>query len=141
MMVKIFLSSSLISVCIFLTSCGDAMNKNATEFDWYATESAPEHYPMEIIRGTFYYRGQDDGLYIPSGGTLRAGWGQMNSLHVTGPEKKPLPDRFEVYFFPYTEKQFYHAKFDLPYDQILAIFVKHIWKSPITLITMALWLA
>ncbi len=81
------------------------MNK-ATEFDWYATESAPKYYPMEIRQGTFYYKGKDHGLYIPSGGTLRAGWGEMNSLHVTGPDKKPLPDRVEVIFFSYAEKQF-----------------------------------
>ncbi len=97
------------------------MNK-ATEFDWHATESAPEGYPMEIRRGTFYYKGEDHGLYIPSGGTLYAGWGQMNSMHVTGSDKKPLPDRVEVTFFSYAEKQFYKGKFDLPYDQIVTLF-------------------
>lgn len=106
------------------------MNKNATEFKWHATESAPEHYPMEIRQGTFYYKGEDHGLYIPTGGTLRAGWGQMNSMHVTGPDKKPLPDRVEVIFFSYAEKQFYHGDFKLPYDQILALFRKAYEEEP-----------
>ncbi len=122
MKVKKSLTGSLISVCLFLTGCGGEIMKNKTEFDWHATESAPQHYPMQIIRGTFYYKGEDNGLYIPSGGTLYAGWGQMNSIHVTGPDKKPLPDRIEAVFFSYTEKQFYRAKFDLPYEQILYLF-------------------
>ena len=129
MMAKYLLSGCLISTLIFLTSCGDAMNK-ATEFEWHATESAPEHYPMEIRQGTFYYKGQDQGLYIPSGGTLYAGWGEMNSMHVTGPDKKPLPDRVEVTFFSYAEKQFYHGKFDLPYGQILALFREAYKEDP-----------
>lgn len=129
MMGKYLLSGFLISALIYLTSCGDEMNKT-TEFEWHATESAPEHYPMEIRRGTFYYKGQDHGLYIPSGGTLNAGWGQMNSIHVTGPDKKSLPDRVEVTFFSYAEKQFYHGKFDLPYDQILALFREAYEEKP-----------
>ena len=120
----------LTTFLLFFTGCSNAMNKNATEFKWHATESAPEHYPMEIIRGTFFYKGQSSGLYIPSGGTLYAGWGIMNSMHVTGPEKKPLPDRVDVLFYSYTEKQFYQGKFDLPYDHILALFRKCYEESP-----------
>lgn len=128
MMDKYLVFGCLTSAFLFLTSCGDVMNK--TEFEWYATESAPEHYPMEIRQGTFYYKGQDHGLYIPSGGTLRAGWGQMISSHVSGPDKKPLPDRVEVTFFSYTEKQFYHGKFDLPYEEILALFREAYKEEP-----------
>lgn len=98
------------------------MNKNETEFKWHATESGPEHYPMEIREGTFYYKGQLDGLYIPTGATLRSGWGEMRSTHVTGPRKKPLPDRVDVTFISYTENQIYHGRFDLPYEKILALF-------------------
>ena len=122
MKVKAFLTGGLVSFCVFLTSCGNAMSKNATEFYWNATEAAPAHYPMEIIRGTFYYKGLDHGLYIPSGGTLCAGWGIANSAHVTGQRNKPLPDRVEILFYSYTEKQFYRGDFKLPYDQILTMF-------------------
>ena len=41
-----------------------------TEFIWSATECAPKGYPMEIISGTFLFKGEDHGLYIPDGGTL-----------------------------------------------------------------------
>jgi len=112
----------LASILSILHGCGGATNKNTTEFEWHATQCAPEHYPMEIRLGTFLYHDKSGGLYIPSGATLFSGWGEMVSRHVTGPDKKPLPDRVDVYFFSYTEKQFYHGKFDLPYDEILALF-------------------
>jgi hypothetical protein len=63
-------------IILQLTGCVNAMTINNTKFEWGATESAPEHYPMEIIQGTFIYKGEKDrGLYIPNGGTLSAGWG------------------------------------------------------------------
>ena len=122
MTVKSFLTSGLTSLCVLLTGCGNTMNKNETEFEWHATESGPEHYPMEIRDGTFYYKGQGNGLYIPTGATLRSGWGEMRSTHITGPRKKPLPDRVDVTFISYTENQIYHGRFDLPYEKILALF-------------------
>lgn len=98
------------------------MARNATEFDWYATESSPRLYPMEIIEGTFYYKGQNTGRYIPSGGTLFYGWGKSVSMHVGEPNKRPLPDRLEIKFYSYAEKQFYKGTFDLPYEEILSLF-------------------
>lgn len=98
------------------------MAKNDTQFEWLATESAPEHYPMVIIQGTFFYRGKNEGLYIPNGGTLSSGWGHGISNHHVGEKLKPLPDRLKIIFFSYAEKQFYKGEFDLPYEQILALF-------------------
>ncbi len=98
------------------------MAKNDTQFEWLATESAPEHYPMVIIQGTFFYRGKNEGLYIPNGGTLSSGWGHGISNHHVGEKLKPLPDRLKIVFFSYAEKQFYKGEFDLPYEQILALF-------------------
>ncbi|MES2673545.1 MAG: DUF2931 family protein [Pseudomonadota bacterium] len=121
-MVKNILKGGLASLCVFITSCGAAMKNNPTEFDWYATECAPKHYPMKIIQGTFYYKDQEKGLYIPSGGQLSAGWGHGISSHVTGSKLKPLPDSVAVVFYSYTEKQFYKGEFDLPYEKILALF-------------------
>ncbi len=108
---------------LLVTGCNNAMSNNVTKFEWDATESAPEHYPMEIINGTFIYKGESErGLYIPSGGTLVDGWGDSVSSHVTGDKYKPLPDRLSITFFSYAEKQFYHGEFKLPYDKILALF-------------------
>jgi hypothetical protein len=78
---------------------------------------------MEVRWGEFRYHGTENtGLLIPSGGTLTQGWGRSFSAYVVGPEFKPLPDRVEVTFYSYAEKQFYYGKFDLPYEKILKLF-------------------
>ncbi len=116
----------LFSVINFFSGCGAAMTKSPTKFDWYATESAPKLYPMEIIRGTFFYKDQTEGLYIPSGGTLsKKGWGNNVSMHVVGPDEKPLPDKVNIIFYSYAEKQFYKGEFALPYEKILTTFREH----------------
>src|SRR5690606_20888049 len=108
MKTKSWLLSSLAGFISVLSGCGgETMSKEVTEFDWYAVATAPRDYPMEVINGTFYYKGQESGLWIPSGGTLNEGWGESASVYVVGPEFKPLPDRVEVKFYSYTENQFY----------------------------------
>ncbi len=87
-------------------------------YDWLASESAPKGYPMEIINGTFLYPGQENGLYIPNHKLIYDGWGEPISTHVVGPDVKPLPDRLEITFYSFTEDQFYHGTFDLPYNLI-----------------------
>ena len=130
MTVKQFLTTSITSLFVFLTGCGNAMNKNTTEFEWLATESAPQGYPMGIITGSFQYQDKSGGLNIPTGGILDSGWGQMISIHVSGRREKPLPDRVDIYFISYAENQFYHGSFALPYDEILALFRAGVQESP-----------
>lgn len=91
------------------------------KFDWLASESAPNYYPMEIISGHFY---DPDGgsLYVPNGKLIYEGWGESVSTHVVGPDLKALPNRLEITFFSYTEDQFYHGDFQLPYERILQLF-------------------
>ncbi len=97
MMFKQVYRLAITAVMSVLTGCSHTMSKNNTTFDWLATESAPKHYPMEIITGTFIYKDEKErGLYIPSGGTLRKGWGESISSHVTGPKFKPLPERLKM---------------------------------------------
>ena len=98
------------------------MSANKTEFDWNATESAPEHYAMKIISGSFRYHGGGGGLYVPSGGVISHGWGIPRSNHITGADLKSLPDKLDIIFFSYLEDQFYQGSFDLPYDKILKLF-------------------
>ena len=122
-MLKINRQIGIATLLLLLTGQCIAMSKNDTKFEWLATESAPAHYPMKIIQGTFIYHGEaEQGLYIPSGGTLSAGWGQAISGHTAGERLKPLPDRLKIIFFSYAEKQFYKGEFDLPYEKILALF-------------------
>ncbi|WP_347329904.1 DUF2931 family protein [Marinimicrobium locisalis] len=95
------------------------MNK----YDWLASESAPEGYPMKILYGTFLYPGEEEkGLYIPNLKLIYSGWGEPISTHVVGPDKKPLPDRIDITFYSYAEDQFYHGRFDLPYERIVQRF-------------------
>ena len=116
---------------LLLTGCSNVMSDNVKKFEWDATESGPEHYPMEIIKGDFIYKGgAERGLYIPSGGTLVDGWADPVSSHVTGDKYKPLPDKLDIYFFSYAEKQFYHGKFDLPYEKILRLFQQGVTNNP-----------
>ena len=95
---------------IFLTGHGTTMSADTTKFDWKASESAPENYPMQIIRGNLHYHGDasGDGLYVPSGGVISDGWGRMISSHITGPDLKPLPDKLDITFFSYMEDTFYN---------------------------------
>lgn len=107
---------------LLVTGNNTAMSNNDTKFMWLARESAPQHYPMEVIQGAFYYHGDKGDLYIPYGGTLSSGWGHGISNHHVHNTPQPLPDRLKIVFFSYTEKQFYKGEFDLPYDKILALF-------------------
>ena len=92
------------------------------KFDWHASESAPRKYPMEIIAGGLSYHDGSGSLYIPDKSTIHHGWGTGISSHVTSPKYKPLPHKLTISFFSYTENQFYHGKFDLPYEKILKLF-------------------
>ena len=121
-MLKLRLFQSLTTCLFFLTGCTHVMSKTITKFDWLATESAPSHYPMKIIQGELYYHGQNGARYIPSGGTLRAGWGNAISTHVGDDAVYPLPDRLSIVFFSLTENQFYKGEFDLPYEELLSHF-------------------
>jgi hypothetical protein len=124
----------LISLLGLLGGCKDDSMENSmkekTTFDWFAVATAPRDYPMEVISGTFYYRNEDHGLDIPSGGTLTTGWGESFSSYVVGPEFKPLPDRLEVTFYSYAEKQVYRGSFQLPYDKILSMFQRRQVENP-----------
>jgi hypothetical protein len=123
MMHKKIWQHSITTFLLFITGCTNAMSKNAIKFEWEATESAPKHYPMEIIKGIFIFHGETEkGLYIPSGGTLNAGWGYPISSHSSGGKPMPLPDRLKIIFFSFGEKQFYKGEFELPYEKILTLF-------------------
>ena len=110
--------TSVIGILFYFSGCTNAMSKDITKFDWLSTESAPKHYPMKIIEGTFFYHGGDGtGSYIPSGGTYSKGWGEFISTHVSSGDLKNLPDRMSTIFYSLTEKQFHKGEFNLPYEK------------------------
>ncbi|MFK5948893.1 MAG: DUF2931 family protein, partial [Methylococcales bacterium] len=120
-MVDLYWKSGIASLLLILTGNSQAMSNN-TKFDWRATESAPQHYPMEVIQGKFYFHGSNKGVSIPSGGTLSAGWGQGISNHHLGAGPQDLPDRLKIIYFSYAEKEFYMGDFELPYEKIIELF-------------------
>jgi len=61
-------------------------------------------------------------LYVPTINTLNGPWGSGVSSHSIGANLKSLPNKLKITFFSYTENQFYHGEFDLPYDAILKLF-------------------
>lgn len=123
--------SGLAGVISIISGCsGEAMNKETTEFEWYAVATAPRDYPMEVINGTFFYQGQSQGVDIPSGGTLTQGWGVSTSVYLIGPKFKPLPDRVRLRFYSYAENRFFEGHFQLPYDEILKLFQYQLRQEP-----------
>ena len=134
MKVKGWYVVGLLSFLNIFSGCGAAtMNedpKQVTHFKWYAVATAPHDYPMEIISGTFFYKGMNAGVPIPSGGTLTTGWGNSASAYVGSDEIPPLPDRVHVKFYSYAENKVYEAEFVLPYETILAKFQQQLKDSP-----------
>src|SRR5690554_6809793 len=122
MMAKLIVYKLIFIFIIFLAGCGNMFTKNKTKFSWVTTESAPRHYPMRIISGTFYYHDDKGGLYVPAAASIGYFWGTGESTHVVGEEFKPLPDRLDIRFFSFTENKLYQGSFDLPYDRILTLF-------------------
>ncbi|RYG48367.1 MAG: DUF2931 family protein [Chitinophagaceae bacterium] len=125
MMASFSLTKKIGSLLLLLAVSSPMTRANdMTKFNWLASESAPHHFPMQIMRGSsFRYHGSEtDGLYIPSGGTLYRGWGNSISTHVVGADLKPLPDQLDITFYSYMEDTFYEGTFDLPYERILNLF-------------------
>jgi hypothetical protein len=91
-----------------------------TRVAWLASNSAPAGTPIRITAGAFAFPGGGS-IYIPSR-TLHAGWGREVSVHIVGPETKPLPDRMEITFFSFLEDKFYQGSFALPHEQIVKLF-------------------
>ena len=122
MKAKITLIKLSLIALLILTGCGNMFTKNKTKFYWLAQESAPRHFYMRIIDGTFYYHNENYGLYIPTAAKIGYNWGEGESSHVVGDDFKPLPDRLEIRFYSFWENKLYHGSFDLPYEKILALF-------------------
>jgi hypothetical protein len=101
-----------------LFGCGHGVKK---KHDWLASESAPNYYPMKIISG-YFHDPEGGSLYVPNKKLIYEGWGIGVSTHVVGPDLKALPNRLGITFFSYTEDQFYHGDFQLPYERILELF-------------------
>lgn len=94
------------------------------KYEYQASESAPINLPMEILAGSLIYHDGSGSLYVPSHVIIANGWGDWRSSHVLTNSNHPLPNRLDLYFYSYTEDQFYQGSFDLPFERIKALFEK-----------------
>ena len=100
---------------------------STTKYEYQASESAPLHFPMQIISGSLTFSDGSGSLSIPSMKVVANGWGDWRSSHVLDSDEGfSLPNKLELMFFSFTENQFYKGEFDLPYEKIETLFTnKH----------------
>ncbi len=128
-MKKIVVILLIIVVAINASSCNRKTNvktvmnipKNDKKYDFTVAACAPNLYPAEIIDGAFSLV---DGTsqYIPSGAVLKTGWGGLTPTHISGPDLKALPVRFNLTWVSYVEKKFYRGSFNLDKERIASLF-------------------
>lgn len=95
----------------------EALGIRATQFEWSASSSAPDGFPMKIIAANLNYRG--GGQYVAASARTDNGWGTPDG--GSGGGKQPVPEVLDILFFSYTENQFYRGTFDLPRETILKL--------------------
>ncbi len=101
-----------------LNSCGGQSVKN--KFDWTATLSAPQEYPMEIYQGEI--SGKDFGQQLNNFGPIAVGWGSGSGTISAGPDLKSLPDYLRLTWISFAEDKVYSGDFQLPKARILQLF-------------------
>ncbi|MEW4364256.1 DUF2931 family protein [Aliikangiella maris] len=111
---------AIMGLLAFMMGCRETPMKK-TKFNWLASDSGPEGFPMQIIKGDFELV-DGSSLFIPDRRVLFGGWGMGDSTYVVGADYKALPTHVSVRFYSYTEDAFYQGRFALPYDEILAYF-------------------
>jgi len=96
---------------------------STTKYEYQASESAPLHFPMQIISGALLYKDGSGSLRVPNMTVVANGWGDWRSSHVLDSDDGfPLPNKLTLTFFSFTENQFYKGEFDLPYEKIESLF-------------------
>lgn len=120
----------IIILCVYVLLISMQCNLSMEKYEWLPSECAPEKYPMRIVKGDFIF---DDGqsIYIPARKTLSNGWGKIGSTHLVGEAVKPIPRQLAITWFSFTENKFYSGVFNLPQEDISALFKKG-FISPVT---------
>ncbi|MBF0576052.1 DUF2931 family protein [Dysgonomonas sp. GY617] len=105
---------------IFLNTNCKNMEKEKDTFVWQSTVTAPEFYPVQVIRGAFY-KGDEVVQSVPGGQRIiGSDWGYSIGDNNSG--RGPLPDGLGIEWFSFAENKFYSGSFDLPYDTIKKLF-------------------
>ncbi|MDH7464190.1 DUF2931 family protein [Chitinophagaceae bacterium 26-R-25] len=90
------------------------------KFDWSATLSAPQEYPVTVIEGDI--GNNDYKQYLDGFGFIPVGWGNEGGTVSSGPNKKDVPDSLHLLWRSHAEHKFYRGSFALPKEKITALF-------------------
>jgi len=116
------LAHYIIAVLYVVSLCMGGCKK-MDKFEWLPSESAPEAYPVEIVRGVFVLA-DGNSVFIPDGKLINNNWGEGYSTHLVGSLAKALPVQLEISWFSYGENLFFSGRFTLPKEKIFSLFKK-----------------
>ena len=100
-------------IVLFCTGCNASHSMQENTFEWLSALSAPQKFPVEIIKGEFRDSTGDIIARTPMESYTAPGWGQISSTDVVGPDKKPLPEQLYLKWLSLTERKTYEGTFDL----------------------------
>ena len=106
-----------------------AIQPTPERFRLSAAPAAAEGYPMEVI----------DGYFLPAAGTgstgisiapefLEGDWGRSAIVWGVGNPMQPVPERFWVSWYSYTEDKFYEGHFLLPQQRLTELLRQGYWN-------------
>jgi hypothetical protein len=94
--------------------------KMEKKYDWSATLSAPEEYPVQVYRGEIIAKDYSQSL---SGfGDIHYGWGEEGGTVVMGPDLKNLPDSLEIAWHSFVDQKNFEGKWALPKEKLIKLF-------------------
>ena len=99
-------------------SCQD--KKMEKKFDWSATLSAPEEYPVQVYRGEII---ADDYTQSLTGfGPVSFGWGNQAGIVIMGPDLKNIPDSLDIAWHSFVDQKNFEGKWALPKEELTKLF-------------------
>lgn len=114
------LLSLILVTNVVTSSCQNS--KMEQTFDWSATLSAPEEYPVQVYKGEI--SAKDYNQSLNGFGTINYGWGNEGGTVVMGPDLKNIPDSLEVAWHSFVDQKNFEGKWALPKDEIRKLFEK-----------------
>lgn len=111
----------LVSMCCLISSgVAVVLCSNKKKYEWTASVTAPDMYPIQVHRSIFIY---DDGYtYLDSGDYLKSGWGKSGRKNYTDTKSKPIPYRLVINWLSWNESKFYKGVFELPKEKMERLF-------------------
>ena len=118
---KIKISPLFIFFCLTILSCQN--NKMEEKFQWSATVSAPQEFPVEIYSGAIIandYTGDFSSIW----GTLNSGWGNTGGTMGNVDKEIEIPHTLEFTWFSLVENKFYTGNWKIDQKKIIKLFQK-----------------